>query len=749
MTSPYSIRCGGLGPKGIAVSLFLVCGVSHAEPSRLVASQVDDAHLASFSVDLSTQLPVDIFWQQLPRDGALASARTEVRAACSSRFVYIEAVAYAAQDGIRASRVRRDRMQDDQDYVNFLIDPTGGRRSALFFKVGAAGSIADGVYHAGANKFDLQPDFDVLSKAQITDSGYKVGIRIPWDVLATQGGSSAAMSFVVLRNATGRAREVHASEPIAVNSVNLLSSMGNLDVSACSPSGSTFSAGASVTGTQNEARQGSVRQKDSDREIGGWLRWENGSTTSVDLTWNPDFSQVELDVPQLQSNTTFAINLPEKRDFFLRDVDLFDLPTRSSLNEGGGNQIYYSRTITDPSWGARMAYRNAGLDVAGMAVEDDGGGVTSIPGPFGTGYRPQGQSKLGMVRVSKAGAALRIGAVAGMRTYQEDDERNEILGADLTWQISDLARVRSVVVQSRTRPGEHGVVRSDATGSYAFADILAMGSKWETSWTIEQADRSYRNDIGYTPQADFRQVAGLITRRWRPSGRVNNVGASLKMIGSETVSTGELIQARFAPGIWFGGEGDLDLLVEYVPGERRRSSGYGGRIHTLDYMNLRLGRNLSRHVPSLSFSATFGDQIDYDLDEVGKGSVLSLSARIRPIDWLEVVPSLNRYQVKVSGQSRTTETTGQLLINASLGQRSFVRYIGQFNGNERYQSDALGEVGLRRVRDNGGALHSLVASYELAHNLSFDIGVTRSRSTYLIDDRRTETGSFAKLEGRW
>ncbi len=61
----------------------------------------------------------------------------------------------------------------------------------------------------------------------------------------------------------------------------------------------------------------------------------------------------------------------------------------------------------------------------------------------------------------------------------------------------------------------------------------------------------------------------------------------------------------------------------------------------------------------------------------------------------------------------------------------------------------LGEVGLRRVRDNGGALHSLVASYELAHNLSFDIGVTRSRSTYLIDDRRTETGSFAKLEGRW
>ena len=65
----------------------------------------------------------------------------------------------------------------------------------------------------------------------------------------------------------------------------------------------------------------------------------------MDLTVNPDFSQIEADVPQIDFNQRFALYYPEKRPFFLEGMEVFRFPEI---------QMVYTRRIIDPIAGAKL-----------------------------------------------------------------------------------------------------------------------------------------------------------------------------------------------------------------------------------------------------------------------------------------------------------------------------------------------------------------------------------------------------------
>ena len=57
--------------------------------------------------------------------------------------------------------------------------------------------------------------------------------------------------------------------------------------------------------------------------------------TSLEVTINPDFSQVEADVSQIDINSSYALEYPERRPFFNRGVDAMDYQI----------DVFYSRSI--------------------------------------------------------------------------------------------------------------------------------------------------------------------------------------------------------------------------------------------------------------------------------------------------------------------------------------------------------------------------------------------------------------------
>ena len=63
------------------------------------------------------------------------------------------------------------------------------------------------------------------------------------------------------------------------------------------------------------------------------------NSLNLDATINPDFSQVEVD-DQIVNTTKWEIKLPEKRQFFTQNSDLF-----SDFGTGRDAQPFFSRRI--------------------------------------------------------------------------------------------------------------------------------------------------------------------------------------------------------------------------------------------------------------------------------------------------------------------------------------------------------------------------------------------------------------------
>ena len=90
------------------------------------------------------------------------------------------------------------------------------------------------------------------------------------------------------------------------------------------------------------------------------FKWGLTSDMVLDSTLNPDFSQIEADMPQNDVNQRYALYYPEKRPFFLEGKDYFDTPF----------ELVYTRTIVDPQWGVKLTGKSKGTTVGLLSSMD-------------------------------------------------------------------------------------------------------------------------------------------------------------------------------------------------------------------------------------------------------------------------------------------------------------------------------------------------------------------------------------------
>jgi hypothetical protein len=112
-----------------------------------------------------------------------------------------------------------------------------------------------------------------------------------------------------------------------------------------------------LTGTYSKHRMppGSWDTQTSNMGTGKWhkekkldggvdIRWGINQSSYLNATINPDFSQVEADVAQLNVNSTYSLYYPEKREFFLEGADYFNTPAN----------LVHSRNILSPDFGIKL-----------------------------------------------------------------------------------------------------------------------------------------------------------------------------------------------------------------------------------------------------------------------------------------------------------------------------------------------------------------------------------------------------------
>ncbi len=309
------------------------------------------------------------FSQYRPVDSRPAEEVTEVLVWYSPTALYFGIIAHDRDPGsIRATVADRDNLTRD-DTVSIYLDTFNDRRRAFFFGVNPIGAQADGVQTEGSSNpgsmyggtTDLNPDYKFDSKGRVTEDGYVVEVRIPFKSLRYPATGVQKWGLNILRKVQRTGYEDTWTDARRANS-SFLAQSGAIDglhdlqrgmVTEVQPFTTTASNGS-------RAADGTFRRERLAIEPGVNVRL-GFTSTSIDATINPDFSQVESDAGQVTQNQRFALFYAEKRPFFLEGIELFSTP----------NQLVYTRQIVNPIVGAKFTGKVGSVGIAYLAAKDD------------------------------------------------------------------------------------------------------------------------------------------------------------------------------------------------------------------------------------------------------------------------------------------------------------------------------------------------------------------------------------------
>jgi hypothetical protein len=684
------------------------------------------------------------FVQFLPTDKQPPPAgyRTTVQVLAQDDALVIGVRAYdpSPQD-IRAPLTRRDQVKRDQDFIAVVIDAVGDRRAAQFVRVNAAGVIADGMYIAAGDSEDFAPDFDVEAAAARQVDGYSVEVRLPFIALRYPHEGGAPWRVMVARSVPRASSTLLLSAPLTKDGLSFIAELQVIEgleaaaERARHQSLLMFRPELTLRGTR-ERSNGTPTLRENKASLGADIKWRPRADWVLDATLNPDFSQVELDAPQLAGNTRFALSVPEKRPFFLESTDIIDQPIAG----------FYSRSVTDPSVGLRATWRAPKADATALTLRDDGGGLVLLPGAFGTEvFAQDGASQATLLRARRHDGAFTSGVLFSDRDYGARG-RNTVAGADVYWSPSAQDQLRARLVGSRTSAGfdsqGQATRTADADGHWLQLRWNRRTDDWIVNADLNDIAPRFRNDNGFVEQAGVRRIEAEVIRRWGEAGAfgieahefetylwteqiVTRDDAAAGIAGGQVVErrTSARDARRWHPGIWFAGprnsEGWLQLRLD---SERVRP---GGRLHATRGAGAQLGWNPAPWFTRLTMEANVGDRVDVEADRLGRGADGSIEATVRGQlggFGVESEQELQAAFIDRGGQRVLTDSAARWLGVLHLSARDSLRVVWQAG---RYRRAADLALGIPAAREDTRTV-SLVFQHRVGLGRNVSVGATRA-----------------------
>jgi len=273
----------------------------------------------------------------LPVDTGLATAQTEVRLTYNKSTIYLGIVCYDPVPGKRpVESLKHDFNFNRNDNFLVFFDTYNDQTNGFTFGVTAAGATWDGLqYNGGTENFNW--DIKWRSALKSYDDRWVVEFAIPFRSLRYQGGTNEwGINFSRFDLKTSE-KSSWAPMPRQFSTGNLAYTGTLLWDKPLPPSGLRFSLIPYVSGM-------ALQDKETDEDIrikksaGIDAKFILSTSLNLDLTINPDYSQVENDRQQTNLDR-FELFYPEKRQFYLENSDLF-------ANLGTGNiRPFFSRRI--------------------------------------------------------------------------------------------------------------------------------------------------------------------------------------------------------------------------------------------------------------------------------------------------------------------------------------------------------------------------------------------------------------------
>ncbi|MBB5205244.1 hypothetical protein HNQ51_002563 [Inhella inkyongensis] len=654
----------------------------------------------------------DAVWQVAPRfdafkrfrpepSGSVGAYRTEAQLLLSGDALVVALRAWDPQpQNLRAPLARRDQVWPDQDSLTVWIDPNGRQQVAQFVRVNAAGSIRDGLYTAATDDEDDAPDFlDVEVGVQRLADGWSAEIRWPLASLRYPLDGQLPWRLMLSRRIPSEPAQTLTSVLLERGTPHLLTEMQTLDHDAPLRERLAHTQHR-VLRSELTLRHGRPQAASPRANLGLELQWRPRADWVLDATLRPDFSQVELDDPQLAGNTRFALFVPEKRAFFLDSSDVLGQVGPDRWGVARGQLAFYSRAVVDPRWGLRATWRGADSEATALAVRDAGGGLLLRPGALGTESVEIDQaSQLVFARHrTQWSADWAVAALLTRREWQRGAS-TDLLGLDWQGQLGEDERLRGHWLLSRDLSRldvQHGLLRAaQATQDQAgWLQWRHHGEHWRWQADWERIGTRFVNDNGFVPQAGIQRHTLELTRVVHPEdGPLQEWEATLRALDTQALRDPERGVTRRQPigqalqaGGWMLGPWSTEVWG-HANWQRQRARADGG-LHRPRSLTLGMDSHPGPLFTFAHFELEWGQRLDVDADRVGRGYALSSQFNWRwvlPGGWgMELEQRWARAAVRApSGQAALAERQDQTKLVLYLSPEQAVRLLHQQGRSER------------------------------------------------------------------
>lgn len=448
----------------------------------------DFGEVAWQQTDLATN-----FFMVTPMDTSAARVRTDVKMAYDEHNIYLLAICYHAVPGpYYVESLRRDFIFGKNDNFLVFIDPFDDQTNGFSFGLNAAGAQWDGTMYEGG-KVDLNWDNKWTSAVKTYDDKWVLEMAIPFKSIRYKKGITRwGINFSRL-DLKATEKSSWAPMPRQFPTAALAYS-GILvwDAPPPHPGANVSVIPYVLTGlTKDHALK---KPTESRFDIGGDIKIGITSSMNLDLTVNPDFSQVEVD-RQITNLDRFELFFPERRQFFLENGDLF-------ANFGYQNvRPFFSRRIglgTPIHYGARLSgkpnknWRMGLMNVQTGKVQADGLPIQNFT-VASIQRQVQSRSNIAAIFINKQ--SINYNWTDSAKPRYSDYNRN--VGLEYNLASSNNLWTGKLLWLKSFSPNRSGRDMVQA------ANLNYSARKFFVSWQHEYVGKNYNAEVGYVPRSGY------------------------------------------------------------------------------------------------------------------------------------------------------------------------------------------------------------------------------------------------------
>ncbi|MEN8852353.1 MAG: hypothetical protein ABF256_03715 [Candidatus Arcticimaribacter sp.] len=619
-----------------------------------------------------------------PGDNTPPPHKTKAYIKYTKTDLYIGFIAYADMKNLRSSIRNRDEGFRD-DNVLFGFDAYGDGRYMIALGANPEGNQID--VKVLSNGGDDNYDVNFESRASKHQDNYQVELKIPFANLQFKPAEEMRWKVVFARSTyTDNTRSQSINFPIDRNNPCLVcQTPDEIILKGVEAKNRVNLLPYVFGGLSDDEAMGKVDYGKPLGNVGLSGLFDLNSVTSLEFALNPDFSQVEADVSQVNANTTFALFFPERRPYFNEGNEIIN----SNLN------TVYTRTVNDPLASTKLIHQGdkhrvywlAAYDqaspylVAGENESYDGEGGKAFSNIFSYQRTFDKGAYIGLLstnRIFEDGGNGHAVGLNGLLRFKELYTLNFELNTSIIkepvkdWIDSeDQIRDKTVALDGEKKQGN------------AFLFSLERNTRnWNTEFYYVHYSPHYETPLGFVTQNSIRNIQLTHNYTYYPEDKEGLIQQLNVNLGSELTFNYNSLRKYFDvfSNTFVQWKGNWRTSFNLIHIINEEFVGFVGRNMT--EVSMFNGYNPSENINLRAF-VSFSESIRYEEDDpsVGKAMFIGSFNNFQITPKLLFTPSI-RYSELRSKEDNSLYFKGyigRLNINYQFNQNLSFRLIGEYN----------------------------------------------------------------------